>query len=171
MANPAQRDDIYGTAASASGTSYRERRQGNLVRGSDGFRSPTLPEQPRLPTQQGYRPDEPLEPYRPNPASPPGDPFPNKPDNSVFFRAPDLGAPRVGFPDRRRTRGKLLRAGAAYGKLPDTPRDVLAPPVDGRDAPPSHDMTEPMNDDKTKSAYGNRWQRPTRPRIYDHLPH
>ena len=171
MANPPQRDDIYGTAASASSESYLARRQGNLIRGSDGFRSPTLPRQPRQPTQQGYRPDEPLEPYRPNPASRPGAPFPDKPDNSIFFRAPDMGAPKVGFPDARRTDGKLQQSGAAYGRLPDTARPVLAPRVDGRDAPPSLVMEKPMNDDKVKSAYGNRWTRPIRPRIYDHLPH
>lgn len=170
MGNPAQRDSILGTAASASAESYLARRQSNLTRGSQGYRTAMILNQPRLPGQLGYKPDEPLEPYRPNPASRPGAPFPNKPSNAGFFRAPHLGAPHVGFPDAKRTAGHLQPSGRAWGALPDTRRETLLPRVDGTDAPPDLTMGQSLNDDKTKSAYGNRWKRPTRPRIYDRLP-
>jgi len=171
MSNPAQRDDVHGTAASASSELYRDRRQGNLTRQSDGFRTPFPLEQPRRPVQQGYKPDEPLAPYRPNPASSPGDPFPNVPRNFVFLRAADIGAPRVGFPDAQRTQGKLQSSGEAWGRVGEQPRATIQPPTDGVNDQPAHRMGARIDSEFLPRSSGPRWRRPSSPTIYDHLPH
>jgi len=156
--NPSQRDDIHGTAASASAENYRKRREGNLTRQSDGFRTPYPLAQPRGPVQQGYKPDEHLRPYYINPASRPGDPFPNVPRNFIFFRPMDLGAPYVGFPDQARTQGHLQQSGAAWGRVGEPPRAVMMPPTNGTNAPPAHSMGtfRPLE----KVSMGPRWVKP-----------
>jgi len=169
MANPAQRDDTHGTAASASGPNYRARRQGTLTRGSDGFRAPTLPHDPRRPTQAGYRPDPALMPYAYNPASPAGTPLGHVPRTWAFFRTPDLGAPRVGFPDATRTRGKTTQSGQAWGRFGEPQRHTLTPPIDGQDQQPSHTLGQYRPG--SPSAKGPRWRRPASPVLRDHMPH
>lgn len=171
MANPSQRDDIHGTAASASAESYRGRRQGTLTRQSDGFRTPFVLEQPRGYVQQGYKPDEPMAPYRPNPASRPGDPFPDVPRTWAFFRPASPGAPRVGFPDAVRTEGKLQQSGEAWGRVGEQVRSMLMPPVDGVNAQPSHELGARKNTELIPRSDGPRWRRPSSPTLYDHMPH
>jgi len=169
MANAPQRDTVDGTSASASAESYRERRQGNLTRASDGFRSPTLPHEPRRPVQPGYKPDPPLRPYAYNPASPAGTPLGHVPRTWAFFRTPDLGAPRVPFPDRERTRGRTIQPGPAWGDWGDPQRHTLQPATDGQNAPPSHALGQyrPGN----PSAARVMWKRPASPILRDHMPH
>lgn len=169
MGNAPQRDDIYGTPASASAASYTARRQGNLTRASDGFRSPTLPHEPRRPTDGGHLVDPPLMPYRPNPRPPESNVRRYPPRTWQFFRAPDLGAPRVPFPDRERTMGRLQHSGEAWGHVGEPHRAVLTPSVDGHNAPPSHQLGS-FTPGRTEAA-GLRWRRPTTPTLYDHMPH
>jgi hypothetical protein len=167
--NAPERDTTTGTPFSASSESYRKRRQGNLLRGSDGFRSPELARPMRFPPQEGYRPDEPLEAYKYNPASLPGAPFPNKPNTHMFFRAPELGAPRVGFPDKARTDGKLQYSGEAWGKFGDPTRPVLTPATDGQNGPPSHELGKFTPAPAFSS--GPRWTKPEAAKRSDHLAH
>jgi hypothetical protein len=123
----------------------------------------------RFPPQEGYRPDEALTPYNPNPASLPGAPFPNKPTTHAFFRAPDLGAPRVGFPDKARTDGKLQYSGQAWGKFGDPTRPVLTPATDGQNGPPLHVLGkfEPAR----ALSMGPRWTKSEAEKRAEHLPH
>ena len=165
MSNPAQRDDVHGTAASASSESYRGRRQGNLTRQSDGFRTPYELEQPRGYVQKGYKPDEPLAPYRPNPASRPGDPFPLVPRTFAFLRAADIGAPRVGFPDAQRTHGKLQQSGEAWGHVGEQQRPVMRAPRDGANAPPLHELGASLDSEFIPRSDGPRWRYPSTPTI------
>jgi hypothetical protein len=167
MSNPAQRDDIHGTAASASAESYRARREGNLTRGSDGFRLPPGQRTAPRPYSPGFQPHEMLGPYRPNPVGPARAPFPDKPNTFAFLREADLGAPYVGFPERRRTQGKLQPSGAAWGRIGEPERPKLAPPIQGE--PTKFERTDPRTDPVVST--GPRWKRPTSPHIYDHLPH
>jgi len=171
MSNPMQRDDVHGTAASASSESYLGRRQGNLTRQSDGFRTPFPLEQPRGYAQKGYKPDEPLAPYRPNPASRIGDPFPAVPRTWNYLRPASPGAPYVGLPDAIRTQGKLQQSGEAWGRVGEQPRAVLQPPRDGANAQPTHAMGARGNTELIPRSDGPRWRRPSSPTIYDHLPH
>lgn len=171
MANPQQRDGVNGTAASASAAEYLARRAGDLTRRSGGYRTPYAIAEPRRPTQQGYSPDPSNAPYHYNPASPPGAPFPNKPNTNAFLRQPDLGAPRVGFPDAKRTSGKLQRSGAAWGAYGGAERPTLRPRVDGQDGPPTLIQSVRPQTDKPASAYGLRWKRPDSPILRDHMPH
>lgn len=165
MSNPAQRDDVHGTAASASAEVYRDRRQGNLTRQSDGFRTPFPLEQPRGYVQKGYKVDEPLAPYRPNPASLPGDPFPNVPRTFAYLRAADVGAPRVGFPDAQRTEGKLLQSGEAWGRFGEQVRPMLQPPTDGVNAPPKHELGPRSESELIPRSDGPRWRYPSTPTV------
>jgi len=165
MSNPAQRDDIHGTAASASSELYRARRQGDLTRQSDGFRTPFPLEQPRGYVQKGYKVDEPLEPYRPNPASRPGDPFPAVPRTFAYLRAADIGAPRVGFPDAQRTNGKLQQSGEAWGRVGELARATIQPPTDGVNDQPLHRMGERSDSEFLPRSSGPRWRYPTTPTI------
>jgi hypothetical protein len=171
MANPTQRDTVAGIASSANAEEYRARRQGDLTRRSGGYRTPYPIADPRRPTQQGYHPDPPNAPYAYNPASPPGAPFPNKPNTHAFVRHPDLGAPRVGFPDAKRTGGHLQRSGAAWGTYGGAERPTLRPRVDGQDAQPTLAMSVRPQTDTVKSAAGSRWKRPASPVLRDHMPH
>lgn len=168
MSNPSQRDSVLGHAGSADATGYVARRQGNLTRQSDGFRTPYVLDQPREPTQRGYRPDPGLAPYVPAPRPPAGAPFPDKPSTHAFLRAPHLGAPHVGLPDERRTSGRLQASGVAWREPGAAPRDTLQPPLDGQDAPPSHTMGQYR--EGRVSAYGNRWTHPTTPHVYGVQP-
>lgn len=162
MGNPAQRDTVQGLASSASAEKFRARRQGNLTRASDGFRAPTLPPEPRRPTWGRYEVDPPNAPYHYNPASPAsGKPF-DVPRTFAYLRAPSLGAPRVGFPEEQRTRGRLQASGEAWGKFGERQRPVLTPPRDG--GPPTHELGE-FKPGRT-SALGPRWTPPTSPKIY-----
>jgi len=158
MANPRQRDDVYGTPASADAETYRARRQGTLIRASDGFRSPTLPNEPRRPTQPGYKPDPPNAPYAYNPASPAGTPLGGVPRTWAFFRLASPGAPRVPFPDHERTQGHLQQSGEAWGQRGEAQRHTLTPATDGTNEPPSHTLGQyrPGN----PSAIGPRWTKP-----------
>lgn len=167
MSNPKQRDDLDGTAASASAESYRARREGTLTYGSDGFRLPPGPRVAPRPTSAGWKPHEWLAPYRPNPGAPARAPFPDQPNTFAFLRAPDLGAPKVGFPDRKRTQGHLQQSGAAWGRLGEAERPRLAPPLANGAARFEH------TDDRADAivSSGPRWARPATPRIFDHLPH
>lgn len=169
MANARERDDVTGTAASADAGSYIRRRQGNLTRASDGFRSPTLPKEPRRPPEGGHQVDPPLRPYAYNPRPPETNLPRSTPHTWAFFRAPSPGAPKVPFPDRERTAGKLQRSGEAWGAFGTPQRPQLTPATDGRNTPPSH----AMGHNKVGSAYqtGPRWKRPATPTLYDHLPH
>ena len=162
MANARQRDDVYGTAFSASAENYLARRQGTLTRASDGFRSPTLPFEPRRPTQPGYKPDSPVRPYAYNPKPPAGTPLGGPPRTWAYFRAPSLGAPHVGLPDREATQGKLQQSGAAWGRFHDSPRHTLMPATGP--GTPSHSLGyyRPGN----PSAHGLNWRPPTSPRLY-----
>lgn len=171
MANPKQRDGVDGTAASASAQDYLARREGDLTRRSGGYRTPYPIAEPRRPTQQGYKPDPPLAPYAYNPASPAGAPFPKKPNTHAFLRQPDLGAPRVGFPDAKRTAGKLQKSGAAWGAYGGAERPTLQPRRDGQDGQPTLIMSVRPQTDTVKSAAGLRWKRPTTPTLRDHMPH
>lgn len=166
--NPAQRDTVLGTAASADAESYRARRQGNLTRATDGFRSPTLPAQPRGYVQEGYKPDPSNAPYHYNPASPPGDAkFPATPRTWAFFRPADMGAPVVGLPDAERTQGHLQQSGEAWGKVGEPVRAIIRPAVDGKNAPPSHTMGERVDGPVIPRSVGPRWKRPSSPTIRD----
>jgi hypothetical protein len=165
MANAPQRVGTDGIETSASGELYRKRREGNLTRQSDGFRTPYPLAQPRGYVQRGYKPDEPLEPYRPNPASLPGAPFPNVPRTWIFFRAMDLGAPRVGFPDAARTQGKLQPSGAAWGRIGEQPRSTLQPPTDGINDQPNHRMGGRIDSEFLPRSTGPRWRYPVTPKI------
>ena len=169
MANPQQRDTVLGIASSASAEEYRARREGNLTRRSGGYRTPYEIAEPRRPVKEGYKPDEHLMPYQPNPASLPGAPFPNKPNTHAFLRQPDLGAPRVNFPDKTRTAGKLQQSGAAWGKVGEAPRPTLLPRTDGQDGPPTLRMGQ--HTPGTGYAADSRWQRPQTPVLRDHMPH
>jgi len=169
ISNAAQRDGTDGTAASASADSYRSRRQGNLIRASDGFRSPTLPTEPRRRAEGGHRPDASLTPYGGTPRAV-GDNDPrNTPRTWAYFRPASIGAPPVPFPDRTRTAGKLQQSGEAWGRFGEPARAVLTPARNGADAPPSHQLG--TNRPGSASALGPRWRRPDTPHIYDHLPH
>jgi hypothetical protein len=169
ISNPAQRDGTDGTAASASPESYLARRQGNLIRASDGFRAPTLPTEPRRRAEGGHRPDASLSPYTGTPRAV-GDNDPrNTPRTWAYFRQASPGAPRVNYPDRTRTAGKLQQSGEAWGRFGEPARAVLTPARDGSDAPPSHTLGDFRPG--SASAYGPRWHRPETPHIYDHLPH
>lgn len=166
--NPQQRDTVFGTAASADAESYKARRQGNLTRGTDGFRSPTLPAQPRGTVQAGYKPDAPLAPYAYNPASVLGDKkFPAVPRTWSYFRPADLGAPRVGLPDAERTQGHLQASGQSWGKVGEPVRAILRPAVDGKNAQPSHTMGERVDGPVIPRSVGPRWKRPSPPTIRD----
>jgi len=171
VSNPQERDDIHGTAASADAASYLKRRQGNLTRGSDGFRSPVMSPEPRRPLDGGHLVDPPLLPYAYNPRPPESARPRNTPRTWKFFRTPDLGAPRVGFPDRARTEGKLTQSGESWGHFGEPTRAIITPAVDGRNAPPSHAMGERVDGPVIPRSTGPRWRRPTTPRIFDHLPH
>lgn len=163
VSNPAQRDGTDGVASSASSENYLGRRQGNLRRGSDGFRSPTFPTEPRRPLEGGHLVDPPMGPYRPNPR-PPASNIPRfPPRNFVYFRAPSLGAPRVNFPDAERTRGKMQQSGEAWGHVGELERAKLTPAVDGQNAPPSHELGR--NPVGSSSAMGPRWSDPSSPKI------
>jgi hypothetical protein len=169
MANPKQRDDALGIATSGNAEEYRKRRQGNLTRRSGGYRTPYEIDDPRGSVQSGYTPDPPNAPYAYNPASPPGAPFPNKPSTHQFFRPADLGAPKVGFPDQKRTSGHLQQSGEAWGRVGEAQRPVLLAPRDGLDGPPLRPMGKHMP--SSGSAAGLRWKRPTTPTLRDHMPH
>jgi len=169
ISNPSQRDDTDGTAASASAQLYRQRRQGNLLRSSDGFRAPTLARDPRRPTEGGHLVDPSMAPYRPNPRPPESNDKRNTPRTWAYFRPASIGAPPVNFPDRTRTAGKLQPSGEAWGRFGLPLRPVLTPARDGADAPPSHTLG--ANVPGSASAIGPRWRRPDRPKLYDHLPH
>jgi len=169
MANPAQRDGVNGVASSANAAEYVKRRQGDLTRRSGGYRTPYPIAEPRRPVKQGYKPDPPLAPYAYNPASPPGAPFPNKPNTHAFLRQPDLGAPRVGFPDAKRTAGHLQKSGEAFGKIGELQRPTMQAPRDGNDGPPIHPMGQ--HHPGTGYAAGPRWKRPASPTLRDHMPH
>ena len=168
ISNPAQRDGTDGTAASASAESYRERRQGNLQRASDGFRSPSPSTEPRRPFEGGHKVDPPMAPYRPNPRPPETVISRHPPRNFGYLRAPDLGAPRVNFPDAERTRGRLQHSGEAWGHIGERARAQLTPAVDGRNAPPSHALGE--NRVGSASAMGPRWRDPISPTIRGRKP-
>jgi hypothetical protein len=169
VANPKQRDDVYGIASSASAEEYVKRRAGNLTRRSGGYRTPYEIPEPRHELRPGYKPDPPLAPYAYNPASPAQPPWPNKPSTHQFLRPADLGAPRVGFPDAKRTSGHLQQSGEAWGKLGEAQRPVMLAPRDGLDGPPVHPMGTHVP--SSGSAAGSRWKRPASPTLRDHMPH
>lgn len=115
MSDESGRNGAAGTAASASSENYRGRRQGNLTRASDGFRSPFAPSDPRRPVWSPYKPDPALKPYAYNPASPAtGAPF-EVPRTWQYFRIATPGAAVVGLPDQERTGGHLQPSGRAWG--------------------------------------------------------
>jgi hypothetical protein len=169
MANARQRDTVDGIATSASAEEYRRRRSGTLLRRSGGYRTPYEIPEPRRELRPGYKPDPPLAPYAYNPASPAQPPWPTKPNTHAFFRQPDLGAPRVGFPDAKRTAGHIQQSGEAWGKVGEAQRETLLAPRDGVDGPPVH----PMGQHRPSSGYaaGSRWKRPDTPTLRDHMPH
>lgn len=169
ISNPAQRDGTDGTAASASSSSYLARRQGNLRRGSDGFRAPELAREPRRRAEGGHQVDPRLAPYRPNPRPPESNDRRNTPRTWAFFRPASLGAPRVNFPDRTRTQGKLQQSGRPWGSFGEPARPVLTPARNGADAPPSHSLGA-FVPGRTQ-ARGLMWRRPDSPKLYDHMPH
>jgi hypothetical protein len=171
MANPKQRDTVLGVASSANAEEYRARRQGDLTRRSGGYRTNYPIPEPRRELRPGYKPDPPLAPYHYNPASPAQPPWPAKPNTHAFLRQPDLGAPRVGYPDAKRTSGKLQRSGAAWGAYGGTERPTLRPRVDGQDGPPTLAQSVRPQTDKPASASGKRWKQPDTPILRDHLPH
>jgi len=168
ISNPAQRDGTDGTAASASSELYRVRRQGDLKRASDGFRSPTFPTEPRRRLEGGHQVDPPMAPYRPNPRPPESNDPRSTPRTWAYFRAPSPGAPYVPFPDAERTRGRLQPSGAAWGKFGERERSRLTPAVDGRNEPPSHSMG--VNRVGSASGMGPRWVDPSRPTIHGRKP-
>jgi hypothetical protein len=169
MGNAPQRDDIHGTPASASAELYRQRRQGNLTRASDGFRSPYPSSEPRRPADGGHKIDPPMAPYRPNPRPPESNVRRYPPRTWAFFRPASLGAPPVPFPDRERTRGRLQQSGEAWGSVNERHRPVLTPAQDGQNAPPSHRLGT-FVPGRTE-AKGSRWSRPSSPVLRDHMPH
>lgn len=169
MANAPQRDDTHGTAASASATNYRGRRQGDLTRASDGFRSPTLPVEPRRPLEAGHQVDPPLMPYAYNPRPPETVKPRNIPRTFQFFRPASPGAPYAPSPDAQRTQGHLQQSGAAWGHVGEPQRAVLTPARDGNNAPPSHELGRFVPG--SASAIGPRWRRPSSPVLRDHMPH
>jgi len=169
MPNPAQRDGVNGTAASASAEEYRARRQGDLTRRSGGYRTPYEISEPRRKLRPGYKPDPPLAPYAYNPASPAQPPWPMKPNTHAFLRQPDLGAPRVGMPDAKRTSGRLQQSGAAWGHVGEAQRETMLAPRGGENGPPSHPMGQ--HHPGTGYAAGSRWKRPASPTLRDHMPH
>lgn len=169
ISNPSQRDGTDGTAASASAELYKQRRQGDLTRASDGFRSPFTASEPRRPFDGGHLVDPSMAPYRPNPRPPESNVRRYPPRTWAYFRPASPGAPRAPFPDAERTRGRLQASGVAWGRFGEQPRTVLTPPTDGKNAGPSHTLGR--NALGNPSAAGNRWRRPSSPTIFDHLPH
>lgn len=169
ISNPPQRDGRDGTSASADRDDYLRRRQGNLKRGSDGFRSPTLGREPRRPTEGGHKVDPGMAPYRPAPRPPESNDKRNTPRTWQFFRPASLGAPYVGFPDAQRTQGRLQRSGEPWGHFHEGDRAVLTPARNGKNAPPSHQLGG-FRPGRTE-AKGPRWRRPDSPILRDHMPH
>ena len=170
MSNPKQRDDVHGTAASASSEYYLANRRGDLKRYSDGFRTPTPSHDPRRPTQQGYKPDLPVEPWHYNPPPPAGAPFPNVPRNFAYLRAPDLGAPRVGRPDAARTDGHLQRSGEAWGRVGEQPRAVIQAPTEAPNAPPAHVMGQRHDSEFLPRSARSTWRLPSSPTVRGRKP-
>jgi hypothetical protein len=169
MANAPQRDGTDGTAASASSAIYLQRRQGNLTRASDGFRSPYPDKNPRRPFDGLHTPDSSMTPYGGTPRVPENNVRRYPPRTWAFFRPASIGAPRVNFPDAERCRGKYQRSGVAWGQFGERERLKLTPAVNGRNAPPSHSLGKNLA--ALIFSIGPRWRRPTSPRIFDHLPH
>jgi len=169
ISNPPQRVGPDGVEHSARAEVFKVRRQGNLIRGSDGFRSPTLGKDPRRPTEGGHQVDPALGPYRPNPRPPSSNDARHTPRTWAYFRPPSPGAPRVNFPDATRCAGHYQQSGQAWGRFGEPARPVLTPARDGHDAQPSHTLGTFRPG--SPYAYGNRWRRPDTPHIFDHLPH
>jgi hypothetical protein len=169
ISNPQQRDGTDGTAASASAELYKLRRQGNLTRASDGFRSPYPSREPRRPAEGGHVRFGPSTPYGNDDRHAESNARRYPPRTWPFFRPASLGAPRVNFPDAERCRGKYQQSGAAWGRFHEQTRPVLTPATNGKNAPPSHTLGKFV----PGSAYaiGPRWRRPSSPRIFDSLPH
>jgi|GEM_PF-3211368 len=165
MANPQERDTVLGTAASASAEMYRARRQGDLIRASDGFRAPELPMEPRRYLGGGTDPHAPMAPYRPNPAPPADGEVYRVPRTWAYFRTATPGAARVGFPDRARTQGHLQASGVAWGRVGEMRRAALRPAVDGQDGPPTHQLGARGDTELIPRSTGPRWRYPATPTI------
>lgn len=168
ISNAAQRDGTDGTAASASSQSYLARRQGNLTRASDGFRSPFPASEPRRPFDGLHTPDSSMTPYGGTPRVPENNVRRYPPRTWAYFRPASLGAPRVNFPDAERCRNGYQKSGQAWGRFGEQERTKLTPATDGRNVGPSHSLGR--NTPARAFSMGPRWRRPSSPRIFDRIP-
>lgn len=94
---------------------------------SDGFRTPGAARNPRWPASGGPCVAPALLPPAGRPIRPSCAVHINKPCNCWALRPATPGAARVGFPERRRTAGKLQSSGVAWGAWHEAERQRVGP--------------------------------------------